>query len=355
MLMSIAIRRITAALLLLLLLPLLSVAVARAGTLLVANKTDGTVTLLRSPGFEPIATLPVGKGPHEIALSPEGMRALVTNYGTREAPGHTLTLLDLEQLRPVATIELPEGSKPHGVAWVKPDLAVVTAEGLRALLLVDVAKGEVSGRVAIDRDTAHMVAASRDGKSAWVASIGSGTVTAVDLTAPARVGEAEAGNGTEGIALVGNGREIWVGNREDGTVSVFSTSPLARQTDIKVGGFPIRVEADDERGRVYVTLARDDALAVIDAEERTLLRRIPFDIEVPQEQEETLLAGEGIKGSIPVGLLLSGDNTLLFVAHTNAHRISVRDPETLEQIKVFSAGQEPDGMAWTWIDLPVKQ
>lgn len=339
---------------------------ASAGTLLVANKAEGSVTLLHTPRFATFATLPAGEGPHEIAVAPDGLQALVTNYGTREKPGSTLTLLNLDRLRPgsqpdasrvapVTTIELPEDSRPHGVVWVSPEKALVTAEGLDELLEVDVPRRRVSRRIAIDQEVAHMVAAARDGSAAWVASIGSGSVSEVDLMAEgSEVTHVDSGAGAEGIALVNGGRELWVSNRDAGTVVVFSVSPLRRLAEIAVGGFPIRVTADDERGRVYVTLARDDAMVVIDRAERKLLRRIDFDIP-PARPDDTLLSEAGISGSIPVGLLLSRDGKLLFVAHTNAHRVSVRDAGTLERLSVFSTGREPDGMAWTWVDLPFKK
>lgn len=326
---------------------------ARAGTLLVANKAEGSITLLRSPGFEPILSLPTGRGPHEIALSPEGLRALVSNYGTRDEPGETLTLLDLAKLRPVANIQLPPGSRPHGVAWVKPDEALVTAEGLNALLVVDIPGRKVARRIPLEQDVSHMVAARRDGSAAWVANIGSGTVSEIDLNNGDTVSHAESGAGAEGLALVNQGEELWVSNREAGTVSVFTVLPLRKVADIDVGGFPIRVEADDSRGRVFVTLARDDALAVLDVAERKLLQRSSYDIP-GLRQEGSLLGDRGLSGSIPVGLLLTGDGEMLFTAHTNAHQISVRNAETLEQLTLFTAGQEPDGMVWTWIDLPYR-
>ncbi|TXS92698.1 YncE family protein [Parahaliea maris] len=325
-----------------------------AGTLLVANKAEGSVTLLRTPGFEPIVTLPVGEGPHEIALSPEGLRALVANYGTRDKPGHTLTLLDLAKLRPVATIELPLGSRPHGIAWVRADTAVVTAEGKRSVLVVDVPGQTVRNSIAVDHDVAHMLAATRDGSGAWVASIGSGTVSELDLNEEVLADDAASGAGSEGIALVKEGSEVWVSNRDAGTISVFAVRPLRKLAEIEVGGFPIRVAADDGRGRVFVTLATDDAMVVIDSERREVVQRIEFDIPVP-EDADSILAGQGVSGSIPVGLLLSRDYELLFVAHTHADLISARDAGTLEQLAVFPAGREPDGMAWTWMDLPLRQ
>ncbi|WP_157976417.1 YncE family protein [Parahaliea mediterranea] len=326
---------------------------AQAGTLLVANKAEGSVTLLRTPGFERIVTLPVGEGPHEIALSPEGLRALVSNYGTAGRPGNTLTLIDLASLRPAATIELPPGARPHGIAWVKSDTAVVTTEGLGSVLLVDMNTLTVRKRIEVDQDVAHMLAAARDGSGAWVASMGSGTVAELDLESEALAGVSASGAGSEGIALVNKGSEVWVSNREAGTISVFSVRPLHKLAEIEVGGFPIRLAADDTRGRVFATLAADDALVVMDSDSREVIRRIDFDIPVP-ENADSILAGRGVSGSIPVGLLLSRDYEMLFVAHTQADVISVREARDLKQVAVFSAGSEPDGMAWTWMDLPLK-
>ncbi|GAB3270680.1 YncE family protein [Parahaliea aestuarii] len=339
--------------LLILLLGLSLLPAAHAGTLLVANKAEGSVTLLRTPGFERIVTLPVGEGPHEIAVSPEGLRALVSNYGNAQRPGNTLTLIDLAQLRPVATIELPAGARPHGIAWMKADTAVVTTEGNRSVLLVDMNELEVRDSIAVDQDVAHMLAASRDGSGAWVASIGSGSVSELALDSGELSGVAASGAGSEGIALVNKGSEVWVSNREAGTISVFSVRPLRKLAEIEVGGFPIRVAADDSRGRVFATLAMDDAMVVIDSESREVSRRIDFDIPVP-ENADSILAGEGVSGSIPVGLLVSRDYEMIFVAHTQADVISVREAHDLEQVAVFRAGKEPDGMAWTWMDLPLK-
>ena len=52
------------------------------GTLLVANKSEASVSLFRTPGYRLLAKLPTGEGPHEVAVSPDGRHALVSDYGT---------------------------------------------------------------------------------------------------------------------------------------------------------------------------------------------------------------------------------------------------------------------------------
>ncbi len=56
---------------------------ALAGTLVVANKSEATVSLVDVASGEVRATLPTGNAPHEVAVSPDSALALVGNYGTR--------------------------------------------------------------------------------------------------------------------------------------------------------------------------------------------------------------------------------------------------------------------------------
>src|SRR5947209_12117343 len=45
---------------------------ARAGLLVVANQEANTATVLNTATMSAIATVPVGAGPHEVAMSPDG-------------------------------------------------------------------------------------------------------------------------------------------------------------------------------------------------------------------------------------------------------------------------------------------
>lgn len=319
-------------------------------TLLVANKSEASVSLMQLPAGNVVATLPTGYAPHEVAVSPDGRRALVSNYGDRDQPGATLTLVDIEAAQVAGTITLPDGSRPHGLEWLDDQQAIVTAEGIRSLLLVDADTQTVTRRIPVDQDVAHMVAASAALDRAFTANIGSGTTTAIDLEAGAKLEDMAAGDGSEGIALARGGSELWVSNRGADTVSVFDTTSLRKQAELTLEGFPIRVEADDARGRVYVTLPRADAMAVLDVKTRTLIRLVEFDIG-PDRTRRTLFGDMLPDSSIPIGVLLSGDGKTLFVAHSNAHVLSVYDAAALERRAVIPTGLEPDGMAWSPLNV----
>ena len=322
---------------------------AAAATLLVANKSEASVSLFDLPSAQLRATLPTGVGPHEVAVSPDGRRALVTDYGTREEPGNTITVIDVPGARVTGTVTLAEGARPHGVEWLDDGRAVVTAEGITSLLVVDVNALAVLQTIAIDQPVGHMLAVSAKLGRAFVANIGSGTVSVVDLAGGQKVKDLVAGEGSEGIALAGNGRQVWVTNRAAGTVSVFDGGELEKLADIPLPGFPIRAEADERRGRVYVSLPEADALAVLDIHTRQEQTRLQFDIP-PDRSRRTLFGDMLPDSSIPIGVLLAGDGDELFVAHSNAHVVTVYDAQSLERRTAIATGLEPDGMGWSPLD-----
>lgn len=317
-----------------------------ADTLLVANKSEASVTLFALPEGKEVATLPTGDGPHEIAVSPNGTMAAITNYGIREDAGKSITLVDIERQQISKTIHLPAGSKPHGIIWLNASTLAVTAEGISSLLLIDVPAKSVTHTIAIDQSVAHMVDATPDGKRAFTANIGSGTATAVDLANADKIADLPSGDGAEGIALVKNGEELWISNRGADTISIFDSQTLEKLGEIAIEGFPIRLEADDARGRVYVTLPKTDQLAVIDTTSRKITTLMDFEIP-PDTSRKTIFGDRLPNSSVPVGVLLSGDGETLFVAHSASHLISVWDAESLQQKGEIETGLEPDGMDWS--------
>src|SRR5512132_4009376 len=118
-----------------------SAAAAQQPALVVLNKAEASASIIALADGRTIATMPVGDGPHEVAISPDGRWAVAANYGGRTA-GNSLTVLDLQTRRPVRTIDLASYARPHGIAWL-PDgkRVVVTSEQARALLVVDVPNG----------------------------------------------------------------------------------------------------------------------------------------------------------------------------------------------------------------------
>ncbi len=321
--------------------------VSDPGTLVVLNKAEATASLIDLPTGEVVATLPTAEGPHEVAISADGKTAVVTNYGTRENPGSSLTVLDVPAARVVRTIDLGEDRRPHGIRWLPGNReVVVTVEDSQAILTVDVATGQVTRRVETGQEVSHMVVVTPDGKKAFVANIGSGSVTAIDLKGQRRLENIPTGEGAEGIALTPDGKEVWVTNRSEDTVTVLDARTLDVIEEVPSSSFPIRAAVTPDGRHVLVSNARSGDVAVFDARRKTEVRRIPMEL-TAEVTEGRLFGGRFGDSSVPIGILIHPNGRRAYVANANADVISVLDLEAWTPVGYLTAGKEPDGLGYT--------
>ena len=295
--------------------------------LLVLNKSGDTLAVVDPGTKKVVSTLRTGKGPHEIAVSADGAKAYVANYGTREAPGSTLTVVDLRTMSVSRTINLGEYRSPHGIAVGQDGRIYLTCEGNKAILVVNPETWSVERSFETGQEITHMVAVAPGARRAFAANIGSDTVTVVDLD-DGRVTQIAVGKGPEGIDVGRDGKEVWVAHRGDGGLSIFDAGSLQRVKAFeKICGMPIRVMFTFDGRSVLVSCAESNEVLVLDAASREIRKRIPT-------------------GEAPIGIVITPDSRTAYVANTRADKVSVLDLVEGKVTGTISPGKEPDGMAW---------
>ncbi len=319
-------------------------------TLLVANKSDDTVDLVDLDSGESVATLPTGHAPHEIAVSADGKTAVISNYGDREAPGSTLTVIDVAGARVLRTVDLGRHRRPHGLAWVSESEVAVTAEGSQHLLVVDPFAGRVLRAIETGQEVSHMVTVCWRSGRAFVANIGSGTVTVADPREGAKLADVATGQGAEGIAVTPDGAEVWVGNRAADTITVLDSKTLEVKATVPCPGFPIRVAITPDGSRALVSAAQNGEVVLFDVAERKELARRKLDLENAADAATRLFGDRFGESPVPVGLVVDPGADRAWVAATQADVVVVIDTRTLDVIGVVEAGREPDGMAYSPLD-----
>jgi YVTN family beta-propeller protein len=322
-------------------------ALLSAQTLLVGNKTDNTVDLIDLDRGESRATLPTGVGPHEIAVAPGGTLAAISNYGSRENRGSSLTLIDLVAEKVINTIELGEHTSPHGMAWLDADRLVVTTEGSAHLLIVNPHLGKILAAIPTDQQISHMVAVTPNGERAFVANIGSGTVTVIDLVAGKKITDLPTGEGAEGITVSADGSKVWVTNRAADTLSVINARTLAIERSHDCASFPIRIALTPNGKHALVSVARTGEVVQFDPTTGKETARAKLDLSALPESTTRLFGDQFGKSPVPVGLVIAPDGRTAWVAATQADMVVAIDPRTLEVKGLIRAGKEPDGMAYS--------
>lgn len=320
-----------------------------AETLLVVRKSDGALDFIDPGSGLRLASVPLGHAPHEVSVSPDGRRAVVSNYGTREQPGSTLSLVDLEQPREVRRIDLAPHTRPHGVAWYAPDRVAVTTEGSRHLLVVEPDSGRIVRAIPTDQEVSHMVAVGPGDARAYVANIGSGTLTALDLVEGRKLADIVTGRGSEAIAVTPDGREVWVGAREDGHLAIVSTDRLEVTEKVPLPGIPIRIAMTPDGRTAFVSCAGSSEVVAIETATRRERGRARIDLPLAPGATERPYARIAAGSALPVGLLVSRDGRNVYVAATMADAVLRLDTRDVAVQQTVAVGGEPDGLAVTGV------
>jgi len=308
---------------------LLAAAPAGAATLLVLNKSDSTLSLIDPATGRSTATIPVGTGPHEVEVTPDGSTAVVSNYGA-QTPGNSLSVVDLAARREKQRVDLGALQRPHGLAIPDAKSAYFTSEVARGVGRLDLATGKVEWRLPTDQERTHMVVASRDGRTLFTANVQSDSVSILQLAADgsATQSRVSTGKGPEGMDLSPDGKQLWAANSGDGSVSIIdvATRKLIRTFDVGTKRSN-RLKFTPDGKTVLVSDLSGGELVVLDA--------------ATQKQRSRLKIGDGASG-----ILVVPDGSRAYVALARENRIAVVDLASLQVIDRIETGGGPDGMAW---------
>lgn len=316
----------------------------RAGMIVVANQDGASATVLDAATLRTIATLAVGNGPHEVAVSPDGRWAVVTIYGDRAAPGHTLAVIDLSLPTPAVTrtIELGQYTRPHGVAFASGgSTLLVTSESTQRLVLLDFGSGVVDTALATNGRGSHLVAAQRDGRRAWTGNITDGTITEFDIGARRTLRTYPGAPADEAIAATPGGVQVWVGSNQTHVVNVFDAAKGEKIATLEGFGMPYRIGIsrtgrvaaviDPPRNRVWIfELGSNKKLAEIDL-----------------GGVSGIVATAAGTGPGPEGITFDPISDYSYVTLHGSNQVAAIDLATFKVVAIGGVGAGPDGIAFS--------
>lgn len=319
-------------------------AMAAEGTLLVSNRTGGSISFIDLPTGVEVARVPVGPViPHEVAVSPDGRLALTSEYGPNNGPGRHVILMDVATATVKGRIDLGPNSRPHTALFL-PDgrQAVATMQDSDELALIDLEAMSVIRKYPTGGREGHMVRLSPDGSRAYVSSrLGTGTLSVIFLDEDRDPVVIETGPGAEGLDVSADGSQVWVANRQETSISVIDTEslevvarldsrPYAGRVEIGPDGFAIVPNGGGGGEPV------PQYLRLFEVESRAMITEVPLRDGRPQDGNFGVLIQDG----------------LAYASDPGEGTIQVFEVDGLGNRQVLVSNHEgPDGMAWSPIRL----
>ena len=303
---------------------------AASDRLLVLNKADHTLSVIDPVAMKPVGTVAVGRGPHEVVVSPDGRTAYVANYGD-QVPNNSISIVDIAGLKESKRVDLGGLLRPHGMVEFGGKI-YFTSEASRTVARYDPVADKVDWIAGTGQSATHMLVLSPDGKKIYTANIASDTVTVITVgpPTPAAIVQVAVGKQPEAIDISPDGREVWVGQNGDGRISVIDTESNFVKDSFRVGELPIRLKFTPDGKRVVVTDPKGGHVVIVDSATRSEVKRITM-------------------SGVPLGIQMAPDGKRAYIARAEAGTVEALDLGTLSIVASVPTGKGPDGLAYAVI------
>jgi YVTN family beta-propeller protein len=311
------------------------------GKLYIVNKLSSSITVFDLYQGKEIAEIPIDVEPHDPTTLTNQNRVVVTNYGTPNILGKSITVINTKTNIIEKTIDLEGSLAPHGiVAFPSSNKVGVVTDLGNNLLVVNVETGIVEKNIKTQQIVSHLLVLDPKKPFAYVTNINSGSVSVIDLEQNKVIKIIPCGLKTEGIDITPDGSEIWVTNNKENTISVISTATYQITNTLPTGKESLRLKFSMDGKHCLVTNSDDGTISVYDQHSKKQIKTIQL------HGKTTLLERLLYHTPHPVGILIHPNGLYAFVANSNANKIEVIDMKTFTVVSTIGTGKIPDGMAF---------
>ncbi|HEY6945026.1 MAG TPA: beta-propeller fold lactonase family protein, partial [Candidatus Acidoferrum sp.] len=304
---------------------------AKGGLLVIANQKEHTVLVVDPEERRELAKVVVGVNGHEVMVSKDGRFAYVPIYGNSGVgrpgtDGSTIDVVDLRERKLATTIDLGKPLRPHRAEWGPDGMLYVTAELDSAVDVIDPGTRKVVAEIATGQKESHMLVISPDGRRAYTANVGAGSVSVLDLAKRSLITTIPVAKMVQRISISPDGKHVYTHDQDAPRIAVIdtATNKIANWIDV-----PSVVYASEPThdGRWLVTLGRSGSGYVIDLQ----TMKVAHTLKVSQGGSEILIRPGG---------------EVAYLSGTGAGKIDVLDLRTWELRKPIELTPGVDGMSW---------
>jgi YVTN family beta-propeller protein len=319
----------------------------------VTNEHSGDLTVIDGTEFKVTATIPVGKRPRGIHVSPDGKTIYVALSGT--------------------PIEPPPQLDAHGNPILKKlqdddDSDLKADKAADGIGLVDVAQNKFLRKLPAGSDPEEF-AVSADGNQLYVSNEDVGTASVLNIESGTVEHIVVVGREPEGVGVSPDGNVFYVTCETGGDVFVVDAKGYKVLAHLTVNPRPRSIDFVPDGSRAFVPSESVGELNIVDATNYRVLTTIklpehtrPMKVRVAPGGKTVYVSG-GRSGTVvavdtktyevtntikvgtrPWGLAISPDGKYLFVANGPSNDVSVVDLQAAKEIARVKVGEGPWGI-----------
>ena len=310
------------------------VAVHAQSRLLVAEKGNESLAIIDPSSGKVLASVPEnGVTGHEVIASPDGKLAFVPIYGDSGVgkpgtDGRNIAVIDIATHKVVGNIAFNHGVRPHcPMIGPKDGRLYVTTELDKTITIIDPKTLKIVSALPTGQPESHMLALSHDGRRAYTANVGPGTVSVIDIAARKVLKIIPISKNTQRISISPDDHWVFTADQTKPQMAAIdtATSTVAKWIPMEATGYGSAVTPD---GRwLLVALPDPNKVAVIDLKTMQVARTVSVD-------------------SYPQEVIVTPDGKTAWVSCEKADTVAQIDLATWKVTRTSPTKKAADGLAW---------
>ena len=291
---------------------------------IVLNSADASVSLIDMPTRKVIKTVPVGKEPHHLMLTPDQKTLLIAN-----AAGN-----DVQLMNPVngeLTGKIPEIIDPYQIGY-SPNHKWFIANGNRLdrvdIYMADGANLKLAKTMKLSKTPSH-IAYTSDSKIAFISLQDSSELAAIDLATQTLLWKIPTGNTPAGLWMTPGDQYLLVGITGEDNVQVIDWKNRKEVKRILTGKGAHNFRPLGDKRQVFVSNRIASSISLINM--------------------QTLEKVGNITGlpSGPDDMEITPDGKTMWVTFRFAKKVGVIDIPSMKLIATIPVGKSPHGVFFT--------
>ena len=310
---------------------------------LVSNEVSNDISFIDSASDAVVRSVPVGKRPRGMKVSPDGRKLYVALTGSprggpnvdestlpppdRAADG--IGVLDLESATPQT--RLSSGNDPETID-TSPDgrVLAVANEDSAQVRLMDSKSAQVLADIPVGLEP-EGVRFRPDGRYVYVTAEASDRIDVISVEELRVIATIPTGHRPRNVVFSPDSERAYVACEFAGRIDVLDAREHRAFTSVEIEGppqpLPMGMALDEAEHRLYVTLGREGGVAVIDTRALRLVQRIAN------------------VGARPWGIALTPDGSKIYTANGPSGDVSVIDTKSLQVVRRIPVGKQPWGIS----------
>jgi len=304
------------------------------GLLLVANKGDNALGIIDPVAEKQIAEVPEGGVTgHEVIASRDGRFAYVPIYGNSGVgqpgtDGSNMVVIDLAARKVVGNLDFGKGVRPHcPLLGPKDGLLYVSTELNRSISVIDPSTLKIVGSIPTGQDQSHMFAITRDGRRAYTANVGPGTVSVLDVEGRRTIAIIPVSPQVQRISLSVDDSMFFTSDVTKPQLAVIDTHTNKVKNWVPLPGLGYGSATTRDGKWLILALPLVHQVAAVDL----AAMRVAHTIDVPARPQEVLIAPDG---------------RTVYVSCDESGKVAAISLTEWKVKSLIDAGKGADGLAW---------